>query len=78
MYKDITNNINNLNLNNEDSYIDVKVNEKNLDNRNSNNNIIDITSLKPNKRKKDCDCNENGIECIHIKEDSDNFKVKKI
>ena len=77
LYKDITNNINNLNLNNEDSYIDVKVNEKNLDNRNSNNNIIDITSLKPNKRKKDCDCNEYGIECIHIKEDSDNFKVKK-
>ena len=52
LYKDITNNINNLNLNNEDSYIDVKVNEKNLDNRNSNNNIIVLTSLKPNKRKK--------------------------
>ena len=77
LYKDITNNINNLNLNNEDSYVDAKVNEKNLENRNSNNNIIDLTSLKPNKRKKDCDCNENGIESIHIKEDSDNVKVKK-
>ena len=77
LYRDITNNFNNLDLNDKDSNSDKGINGQKKNNKNTNNNIINNDSPKPIKRKSDCNCIENGIKCIHNKNDFDNCKVKK-
>ena len=42
----------------------------------NSSNLISINSKKPIKRKKDCDCSENGVECDHFKNDVTKFKKK--
>ncbi len=76
LYKDITNNINNLSLNNNELNSDDKVDGKVLNNGNSNNNKFENDSHKAIKRKFDCECRDIGIKCSHNRKEF--VKVKKL